>query len=150
VVKKHGVRLELFGKLGAPLDVWKLPKYWKHKSHPADYLWQNRNRGKRETLNLAKAAVAPIEDAIDNELVTVVNALRAKVLDSSSDCVHDVLYCALDHAHSQIVYGRYQGKHSLEHWEAIRYWWQTLDLDAPANAYQIKHAQELGLKSQRD
>jgi hypothetical protein len=60
MVKKHGVHLNLYGTLGPPLDVWKLPRYWTHKSHPADYLWRNAARGNRETLNLARAAVAQL------------------------------------------------------------------------------------------
>ncbi len=150
MVKKYGLRLVLYGTLGAPLDVWKLPKYWKHKSHPADYLWRNITRGQRETLNLAKAAVAPIEDAIDNELVTIANALQAKVVNSSAPYAQDVYYYAFEHAHNQIVHARYEGKQSIAHWNAVQYWLQNHRLDETAESSQIKMAQEHSLRPYTD
>jgi hypothetical protein len=147
MVKKHGVHLNLYGTLGPPLDVWKLPRYWKHKSHPADYLWRNTTRGKREILNLARAAVAPIEDAIDKEIVTIVNALRSRVLKPDDSYSDEVFFSVLNYAYTQILYSRYDGKHSMEHYNAIRYWFQNLDLETRAEVSQIRRAQELTLRA---
>jgi hypothetical protein len=89
----------LYGTLGPPADVWKIADYWTHKSHPADYISRMASSGKRETLNLARAALAHIEDAIDTELVTITRALQSRLLTAPSSTAEDVFFCALDHAY---------------------------------------------------
>jgi hypothetical protein len=95
-----------------------------------DYLQTRGYRKKPEPQNvhLARAALAPFEAAMWQELQQVERALRAELSDLNAGAADNIYPVAMEQAELRIVYGRYKGYHSFEHVRHLADWLESLAL----------------------
>jgi hypothetical protein len=130
VVRQYGLRLDDYGALGPPRNIPVHPWFWKLKEDPLSYLrrWGDRKRPEPQNVHLAREALAPFEAAMWQELQQVEHALRVDLSHMDSGPVNAVYRLAMEQAFPRIVYVRYNDCQSLENFQHMREWLESLTI----------------------
>jgi hypothetical protein len=119
IVQQHGLHPSWFGEFGAPTKPPIRPRFWKVRLDPKQYLWRygldNQNT---QNVHLARAAVVPFEQRMSVEFDRAEATLRDKLtpLGAAAELAYQQ---ALEKAYLHIVWSRYGGIQSMEHFRAL-------------------------------
>lgn len=118
LVRKHDITPPWFGSIGKPAEIPQRPRFWKLRTMPKDYLWRfhdDSSPAVAQKVLLARAVLTPFEARIDYECTLAERTLRDSLKPFGRDGT-SAFHCAIDSAYTHVIYGRYDGKQSVEHY----------------------------------
>jgi len=123
IVKDFGVSLKVFGRLGERKKIPVSPDFWKLKLTPRAYLvkYGFDERGYNQNAFLAKAALAPFDSVIMDELKRVEKSISNKKK-TFSNTIHanTIMPIAMELAVDAVMENRYDGNCSEENRDELK------------------------------